>query len=104
MKETRFRVWDIDEGCFWYWGITDSYPTCLTKEDVKENIQQYINLRDNHNKKIYEGDIIERVCDETGKVLEIIVVKIPDVYFEKWVCFGEIIGNIFENKDLLNEK
>ncbi len=26
LKKPKFRVWDKGEKCFWYWGITDSYP------------------------------------------------------------------------------
>jgi len=112
MKEKKFRIWDKEQKCFWYWGITDSYPTCLTKKYVKKNVQQYIGIV----KKIelYQGDIV----NTNEGLFEVLLEDADGVYFygsplHEYISLGdveyrfkwiELIGNTFENKDLLNEK
>ena len=66
---------------------------------IPESVGQYTGLKDKNGKEIYEGDIIQRYNE--GKKVETIVANMPYIYFEKWVCFGEIIGNIYENSELL---
>ena len=127
MREIEFRGKRVDNG-EWVYGflITASYkawikdvydkytnPRTITNkyadfrcvEIIPETVGQYTGLLDKNGKKIYEGDILQSDKGFVGKV-----------YFEDAQWFGakdylgyavehgvEVIGNIYENSELLKE-
>lgn len=104
MREIKFRQY-LGEGNWHYWGlgIGDSeFISHLMSIDGGE-IQEYTGLQDKDGNDIYEGDIIKNTKREG-----ITEIKWQDngEDFYGWYLYGrpehwEIIGNIFENKDII---
>lgn len=127
MREIKFRAWikelneirEVEYINFWKKMI--SFPNKFCKEyylnaDFDEiELMQYTGLKDKNNKEIYEGDIVKlranhgigvvKYYDEWGAfVVEYIKSKPLAVlgmnYYKENI---EILGNIYENSELLGE-
>ena len=133
MREIKFRAWlkedrkmeDVKTMDF-----TDKTIRCLKKnefinayllrrvsfDDVE--LMQYTGLKDKNGKEIYEGDIVLIKLDETstwyktvvgfkkGAFIANLIDKEDYVYIFHHGFTGddfEIIGNVYENKNLLEE-
>lgn len=104
-------------------GGNDSYTGDITGEDGEVVIMQYTGLTDRNGKEIYEGDIIRMFEDDLDDIFKPKLEIIGPVawngewgaWFAEWEIglktgqvLGqlsrpiEIIGNIYENKELLN--
>lgn len=103
-------------------GAARSFDWCYVDPDT---VGQFTGMRDKNEVKIFEGDIV-RVCDEDEDDIDIGVVKYIEAYGKyvvvysqesgNWFDFedtdggfmaadcSEVIGNIYDNPDLLNEK
>lgn len=128
MKELKLRAWDdynnemiyTDDTGWEYFGCqildhNDLY--CDLDEDSRYPVMQYVGLNDKNGKEIYEGDIVEisreqwenphgidyplqgklkfKIEYEEGSFLP--VSEMPSKHFE-------VIGNIYENPELLEEE
>lgn len=128
MREYKFRAWDNEnnqmldvqelnfEDCFY--GGEMQIKTTMYKDyfDYREMpLMQYTGLHDKNGKEIYEGDILQIDVDKAwvmwnDKYGYFQLVPIGDYYFDSDVIGQaleytkpEVIGNIYENMELLNE-
>lgn len=118
-RELKFRVWNVIEG---KWnGIHNQEPKMvgelcchkgiyLIPESTSKNliVQQYTGLKDKKGVEIYEGDILS--YEGMHKVGEgVSIVSFEDGSFmidedfasKDWAAEHKVIGNIFENSELL---
>lgn len=127
MREIKFRVWDKNNKKMIY-GITNMRKIWdETIEDLLNNSMQYIGLKDKNNKEIFEGDIVIQEIWNGGNDYEevsrtdifkgIIIYEVNGFGIQTKGCkereteisvlkndkfiTTKIIGNIYENKELV---
>ena len=105
MKTIAFRIWDKERKKFWFSGSTpmmlhsffENTAVLNTRDGM--SYQQYSGLSDKNEAWIYEGDIIKT---EKGRKM-IRVVEWTDYCWDMTKCSNsKVIGNIYENPELLN--
>jgi hypothetical protein len=122
MREIKFRIFDIDydkmsEPFYIYhvgaWVNTHSDSVYLKEIDEKAELMQYTGLRDKNGIEIYEGDIVKVLGDNPVNKLIIrydpqytAFNLLPFLFLKGIISEGfqnqfEIIGNIYENPELL---
>ena len=115
MREIKFRVWDNIHEIMMKLSEVNLYSTIDIISNVFKdslNVMQYTGLKDKKLKEIYEGDIIKYDFNNLNYRIEFINAEfiarrfyenIEDLYPTEF-DFGkecEVIGNIYENKELL---
>jgi len=121
-KEIKFRAWDKNRKEMLYsdgddpnkilinWDFRNNHWKAVRAKDrfvlgkANSILMQYTGLKDKNGKEIYEGDIIkgEWIDLYTGLTKEKISV-ITDIRAIPDYINCEIIGNIYENPELLKE-
>lgn len=124
MREIKFRAWDKQEKKMQYndditimvkW--TTDEPLPLNRNFEENDLQlmlQYTGLKDKNGKEIYEGDIVEYFeeymdgsMDDESQIEEIEYIDGCFYPIGNSLYSGnniEVIGNIYENPELLEAK
>jgi uncharacterized phage protein (TIGR01671 family) len=117
MREIKFRAWDKTNKKMVYGnigfiqyendftvGAFDSFGYPIQNKNVE--LMQYTGLKDKNGKEIYEGDIVRWFFMEE---------RVSPIEYHKWffqpkgwgnidLSETEVIGNIYENPELLEAK
>ena len=114
MRELKFRAWNTEIMQFEYFELHNiTVPDRLLCQ-YKYPVQQYTGLKDKNGVEIYEGDIVKATSDQYENENFIGKVIFDEGCFLTWVnkndirgIWGEddieVIGNIFENSELLEK-
>lgn len=131
MREIKFRAYDKVDGIWCSYKIIDGRvyfldtDTGLWYTKYRDfDLMQYTGVNDINNVEIYEGDIVE-ISKETSYLKDTAIVKFDEYsasfvlvvkdddcgylsynfssHYDKIISY-KIIGNIYENKDLLEKE
>jgi len=119
MTEIKFRAWDYEDNQMYDDSQIVIHDGTVFIGKIKyihqisddTELMQHIGLRDKNDVEIYEGDIIKigdlyyELIWENGKACELHNDKdkyAPRFVF-KYLDRIEVVGNIYENKELLND-
>lgn len=124
MREIKYRAWkpigtpemftdvqgiDFKNGIA-YLGYRLSSSTIRTDKERLENLvlMQYTGLKDRNGREIYEGDIVGYKWQAVRSELLVVEWSVSDgaylfggIRTDYAVKYGEVIGNIYENPELL---
>ncbi|MCR2097823.1 YopX family protein, partial [Campylobacter upsaliensis] len=115
LKDFDFRVWEVLNKSLVYFNNSNFHSlTNYHFNDDDDEVELYSGILDKNHKKIYEGDIIKFKKDireyTTLKGVVIFekccfyVIDESGSYYRLGQIFDiEILGNIHENKELLND-
>jgi uncharacterized phage protein (TIGR01671 family) len=120
MREIKFRAWDTENekiiNSYAHISKSGQFYTAWTSNDRdREYIpMQFTGLKDKNGVEIYEGDIVKANINNVVSIGKV-------VYIDDWAMFqteftignigryncyeaDEVIGNIYENPELLDKK
>ena len=113
MREIKFRAWNSGQNIMLTWD-KGPYMLSLHKEilfDSSYDWMQFTGQKDKNGQEIYEGDIIEGIQEAYVKNLTqrgILIfsvdgfcLKVGDIVPLRFFYGLRVIGNIYENPDLL---
>lgn len=118
LKESHIEeLQDLCEDYYWYDGETDVWSVLYDSHNEQERFValQYAGLKDKNGTEIYEGDILQILggCYSQGFYEWNEKVCIKDYIFDSYNLMMtinqignesvEVIGNIYDNPDLLKE-
>jgi len=105
----KFRAWDgkemrlafdLTQNPKYWWEGNRDYP-----------LTQYTGLKDKNGQEIYEGDVLDYKWKSSNSDLLIVEWSEADACFlmggvrtDYAIAYGEVIGNIYQNPELLGTK
>lgn len=106
MREIKFRAWDKE-----FSNIVQVVNFSGFPSDSRYEYMQYTGLKDKNGKEIYDGDLIQ-LTSVTGADRGIYTVALEEYLGDEYMEYGycwynylpsgvEVIGNIYENPELL---
>lgn len=110
MREIKFRLWNPESKQLTYFDADFLLRCCKYNKDYV--LMQYIGLKDKNGKEIYEGDIIDHEHYSPRTVIyennhARFGLQSSNKSFYKFDEFNKrkmlVIGNIYENPELLKE-
>ena len=117
-REIKFRAWNKDDSNIMFDPMNHPngirFQTCLSVPSI--DIMQYTGLKDKSGKEIYEGDILTQGGMPVKVIFEYGSFRYEcldwgvysggrkEYLFSEGMSDWEIIGNIHENKELLNQR
>jgi uncharacterized phage protein (TIGR01671 family) len=124
VREIKFRAWDKKRkeyfhiskmwnggtglSCFSADGWVGNYGNRGNMNDIV--LEQFTGLHDKNGKEVYEGDILKYLSFEEKTYYLPVFYSAEDASFQMgWVKtiyathYGEVVGNIHENKKLVEE-
>jgi len=112
MREIKFRAWDKKRNKFVSDFNLSPKGNILCEHsnlgykgvfEVDLELMQYTGLKDKNGKEIYEGDIVKMLADSLNGEENIEVKWRKEGFWEYFNGFDncEVIGNIYENTELL---
>lgn len=107
-REIKFRAWDGEKIIYNIPNSAVSVGSYLEMMGTTLKLMQYTGLKDKNDKEIYEGDIIvypdgiNTIGYEDGSFVRYFKESGHTPINQKDMLEIEIIGNIYENPELLN--
>jgi uncharacterized phage protein (TIGR01671 family) len=126
MRPIKFRAWHEDAGGMVYFGLGEDNISVYSSKDGQQytlrvadapSVMQFTGLHDKNGVEIWEGDICRtykygvdnegwsRLTENNKKYYNIVVKYLANTPFCGFVVQGfyEVIGNIYENPELLEQ-